>query len=220
MKKLYLALILTFIFSVSHSQIIEKQCNISLGVQPALSTNVTNIKDRDVEKLWKDYLDKYGKTKYNSKAKEYYTLNVRVNDIKSGDPIDIYAVFDEFADGVRMDFSFDLGNGFVSKKSFPREYEGAQMFVESFVLSVEKFKVEERLKEEEKALEKLNNKLKDAVKDNKKLNDKIVDYEEKIREAENDINTNELEQEDLQKQIEMQTMKVKDVQNELRNLGN
>ncbi|MEZ4906340.1 MAG: hypothetical protein R2771_01550 [Saprospiraceae bacterium] len=219
MKKIYILIISVLFAASGYTQILEKQANISLGVQPSLSTNVADIKDNDVEKLWKDYMDKYGKTKYNKKVKEYSTLGVRINEIKSGDPIDVYAVFDEFADGVKMDFCFDLGNGFVSKKTFPMEYDGAVNFVADFVLAIEKFKVEERLKDEEKALDKLNGKLKDAVKDNQKLHDKITDYEEKITQAEEDIKNNELEQEDLQSQIEAQTSKVKDVQNELNNIG-
>ncbi|MBK7093739.1 MAG: hypothetical protein IPH57_01235 [Saprospiraceae bacterium] len=87
------------------------------------------------------------------------------------------------------------------------------------MIYVEKFKVEQRLKTEEKALEKLNDQLKSAVKDNKNLKDKIVSFEEKIIKAEQDIKANELMQSDLEKQINQQSLKVKDVQTEYNNVG-
>lgn len=219
MKNIFILFISILFFNTINAQIVEKQSNISLGVQPSLSTNVKDIKSNDVEKLWKEYMEKYGKTKYNSKAKEFYTIGVRMNEVRSGDPVDVYAKFDEFADGVKMDFCFDLGNGFINKKSNPKEYDGASKFVSDFVNEVEKFKVQEKLDMENKNLDKINSKFKDAVKDNKDLHDKIVKYEDKIKEAENDIKANEILQSDLQNQIENQTEKIKQIQRELDNLN-
>lgn len=75
------------------------------------------------------------------------------------------------------------------------------------------------MKAEEKALEKLNDQLKDAVKENKNLKEKIVSYEEKIVKAEQEIKENEQKQIDLEKQIQLQSIKVKDVQIEYNNIG-
>jgi hypothetical protein len=219
MKTILTLLIAVFFINIAVSQITERQSNISLGMQPCLSANIKDMKAKEVEKLWKEYFEKFGKIKYNSKAKEYFSAGVRINRIKSGDPVDVYAKFEEFADGARVDISFDLATGFLNKKDYPTEYQGGVDFVKDFVIYVEKFKVEQRLKAEEKALEKLNDQLKSAVKDNKNLKDKIVSFEEKITKAEQDIKANEQLQSDLEKQINQQSLKVKDVQTEYNNVG-
>lgn len=212
-------LIAVFFLNIAFSQVTERQTNLSLGMQPCLSANIKDMKQKEVEKLWKEFFEKYGKIKYNSKAKEHFSAGVRINRIKSGDPVDVYAKFDEFADGTRFDISFDLGTGFLSKKDYPAEYQGGVEFVKDFVIFIEKYKVEQKMKAEEKALEKLNDQLKDAVKENKNLKEKIVSYEEKIVKAEQEIKENEQKQIDLEKQIQLQSIKVKDVQIEYNNIG-
>jgi hypothetical protein len=219
MRTVLTFIIAVFFINIAISQITERQSNISLGMQPCLSANIKDLKAKEVEKLWKDYFEKFGKIKYNSKAKEHFSAGVRINRIKSGDPVDVYAKFEEFADGARVDISFDLTTGFLNKKDYPAEYQGGVDFVKDFVIYIEKYKVEQRLKAEEKALEKLNDKLKDAVKDNKNLKDKIISYEEKIVKAEQEIKENEQLQLDLEKQIQKQSLKVKDVQVEYNNVG-
>ena len=219
MRTILTLLVAVFFLNIAVSQVTERQSNISLGMQPCLSTNVKGIKVKEVEKLWKEYFSKFGKVKYNSKAKEYFSAGVRINKIRSGDPIDVFAKFDEFADGARIDICFDLATGFLNKKDYPSDFQGGVDFIQDFAIFVEKYVVEQKLKEEEKDLEKLNDKLKDAVKDNKKLNDKIVDYEDKIVKAEQDIKENEQLQKELEKQIEVQSLKVRDVQIEYNNVG-
>ncbi|MGE5356093.1 MAG: hypothetical protein ACM3PT_07615 [Deltaproteobacteria bacterium] len=219
MKTSMSILIAVFFLNIAFSQVTERQTNLSLGMQPCLSANIKDMKQKEVEKLWKEFFEKYGKIKYNSKAKEHFSAGVRINRIKSGDPVDVYAKFDEFADGTRFDISFDLGTGFLSKKDYPAEYQGGVEFVKDFVIFIEKYKVEQKMKAEEKALEKLNDQLKDAVKENKNLKEKIVSYEEKIVKAEQEIKENEQKQIDLEKQIQLQSIKVKDVQIEYNNIG-
>lgn len=219
MKKIYILFISIFIFNQAFSQIKEKQVNISLGVQPCLSQDVQNIDNKETAKLWKKFFKQYGKVKKNSKAKEYYSTGIRVNRIKSGDPIDVYAKFVDFADGTNINLCFDLGTGFLSKKDTPNEYDGALEFLDEFVIYVERFVVEEKLKKEEKMLSKLEKSLKSVKKSNKKLHDKIDNYNKKITKAEEDIRQNVIEQEELDRQIQDQALKLKKVQRELENIG-
>jgi hypothetical protein len=219
MKTITTFIIALIFVSTLSAQLSERQTNLSLGMQSCISTNVKDIKSKDVEKLWKEYFEKYGKTKYNSKAKEYYSAGVRINRLKSGDPVDVYAKFTELADGSRVDIAFDMSSGFLNSKDYPAEYKGGEEFVKDFAIYVEKYKVEQRLKDEEKALEKLNGKLESAKKDNKNLHEKIINFEEKIKQAEEDIKTNELLQVDLEKQITTQAAKVKSAQQEYNNVG-
>lgn len=219
MKKMYFLFISIFIFNQAFSQIREKQVNISLGVQPCLSQDVQDIDDNETAKLWKKFFKQYGKVKKNSKAKEYYSTGIRINRVKSGYPVDVYAKFVDFSGGTNINLCFDLGTGFLSKKDTPNEYDGALELMNEFVIYVDRYVVEEKLKEEEKMLSKLEKSLKSAKKDNKKLHDKIDDYNKKINEAEEDIRNNIIEQEELDRQIQNQAQKLKEVQRELENIG-
>ncbi len=218
MKSLYIILLSLFVVNSSFGQIEEKKVNISLGVQPCLSTTVTDIKQNRVEKLWKKFFKEYAKVKRNRKAKEYYSTAVRLNSISTNE-MDIYAKFEEFATGVDIHLCYDLGNGFINKQETPNEYEGAKDFTNEFRIYAKTYVLEEKLEEQEDILKDLKDDLKDAQKDNKKFHDKIDDYTKKIQELEKKIETNVLEQQDFEKKIEEQLLKVKEAQDNLRNVG-
>lgn len=218
MKSIYIILVSLFVVNTAFGQIEEKKINISLGVQPCLSTTISDIEKSDVEKLWKKYFKQYAKVKKNRKAKEYYSTAVRLNSIAPKE-IDVYAKFEEFATGVDINLCYDLGDGFVNKKETPNEYEGAKDFTNEFRIHVKSYVLEEKLEQQEELLKDLKDDLKDAKKDNKKLHDKIDNYTKKIQEIEKKIDSNLLEQEDFEKKIEEQLMKVKEAQDNLRNVG-
>ncbi|HHH54102.1 MAG TPA: hypothetical protein ENK91_10615 [Bacteroidetes bacterium] len=219
MKTIYSFLIILFLSKFISAQVVEKQMNISLGLQPCLTTTVEGIDNKEVAKLWKKFFKEYGKVKKNSKAREYYSTAVRVNRIKSGDPIDVYAKFDEFGADTKISLCFDLGTAFLSKDEFPEEYYGGEEFVNEFKVYVQKYIVGNKLKEEEKKLDKLDKELKNTVKSNKKLHDKIAMYKDKIKKAESEIELNLQKQDQLKKQMEEQSDKVRDVQAELNSMG-
>jgi valyl-tRNA synthetase len=219
MKTLYLFLTALIIPYFLSAQIEEKQINTSLGMQPCLSTTIPNIKKKEVIKLWKKFFKKYGKVKKNNKAKEYYSTGVRVNRIKAGDPIDIYAKFTDFVSDTKVDLCFDLGTAFLSKEEFPDEYNGAEDLLNEFSVYVQRYVVENQLRDEEKKLEKLNKKLKNAKKENQKLHNKIEMYKNKIKKAESDIDLNLRAQKEMTDQIDKQANKVKEIQGKLNNIG-
>jgi molecular chaperone DnaK (HSP70) len=197
----------------------ERQSDISLGMQPCLSISFSDIKSKDLHKLWGDYFKKFGKFKYNRKAKEYFVNGARISSIKSGDPIDVYVKYEDFTDGSRIDVTFDITTGFLSSRENPTEYRAAERFLNEFELFVEKYKLEELLKEEEKNLDRLTRDLRKAVSDNDKLLKSITDYEERIAKAEKDIKDNEVLQSDLEKQIEDQNKKVNSVRAEYNKIS-
>ncbi len=217
MKKIYTLLVALLVVGQSFGQIKEKQVNISLGVQPCLSSSIDDIKSKTVVKLWKKFFKPYGKVKRNRKAKEYYSTGVKVNRIKTGDPVDVYMKIVEAADGVNLDLCIDLGTAFVSK-DMQDEYAGAENLMKEFLVYVDKYKLEEKLEEEEDKLKDLESDLKSKRKKNKKLHSSIEKYKQKIIEAEQDIEKNLQEQEDLKKTIELQNEKVKQVQKDIDNL--
>ncbi len=218
MKTFYLFLAAMIIPYFLSAQILEKQENTSFGMQPCLTTTIQNINKKDVIKLWKKFFKKYGKVKKNSKAKEYYSTGVRINRIKAGDPIDVYAKFTDFVTDTKISLFFDLGTAFLSKEEFPDEYSGAEDFLNEFSVYVRKYIVKNQLKEAEYMLKKLNKKLLKDKKDNQKLHEKIETYKNKIKKAENDIKLNIAAQKDLENKIDLQSMKLKELQNKLNSI--
>lgn len=220
MKTILTFFVVFLIVNQLPAQTVERQSNISLGMQPCLSLSFSDIKSRDLHKLWADYFKNYGKFKYNRKAKEYYVTEARVSTIKSGEPIDIYVKYEDFADGSRIDVTFDITTGFLSSAEHPVEYHAAVKLMNDFVLFVDKYKLEQLLKEEEKNLDRLTRDLRKAVSDKDKLLRDIADYEERIAKAERDIKDNEGLQIDLEKQIEDQNKKVNSIRAEYNKMGN
>jgi len=214
--KIFITSIVIFVLSINlaSAQVVERQSDISLGMQPCLSISFPDIKSRDLHKLWGDYFKNFGKFRYNRKAKEYYVNGARISSIKSGDPIDIYVKYEDFADGSRIDVTFDITTGFLSSRENPAEFAEAEKFLKEFELFVEKYKLEQLLKEEEKNLDRLNRDLRKAVSDRDKLLRDIANYEERIAKAERDIKDNEVLQSDLEKQIEEQNKRVNSVRTE------
>jgi len=217
MKTIYIIIFSVLIAGQSFGQITEKKVNLSLGVQPCLSTNIENIKEKKIAKLWKKFFKPYGKVKRNKKAKEYYSTGVTVNRIKSGDPIDVYVKFVEAADAINVNLCFDMGTAFVSKDD-TEAYNGASDVLNEFVLYVKESQLKDKLKEVEDELDDMESDLKSARKKNKKLHSSIEKYKQKIQEAEDDIEKNLQKQEDLKKNIKLQTEKVLKVQKQIKAL--
>ena len=219
MKTILTSFVIFLLVNLSSAQVVERQSNISLGLQPSLSLSFPDIKSRDLHKLWGDYFKNYGKFKYNRKAKEYHVSGARISTIKSGDPIDIYVKYEDFADGSRIDITFDLATGFLTSRDYPQEYKSAEYFMNDFMLFVDKYKLEQLLKEEEKNLDQLTRDLRKAVSSRDKLLRDIADYEDRIAKAERDIKDNEVLQSDLEKQIEDQNSKVNSIRAEYNKMG-
>lgn len=219
MKTIFI-LLLSLSFSLSSfAQIKEKQVQMSLGIQPCLTAEIQGVKKKEVEKLWKKFFKKYGKVKKNGKAKEYYSTAVRINSIKHGDPVDVYAKFEDFSSDVRVSLCIDMGTAFLSKKQFPEDYINAEQLLEEFIIYVKRYMVSQELDKEKELFEKLNKKLKKLKKNNVKLHEKIKKYKEKIAKAEQEIEQNLIEQQKVSEEIDKQALKVKAVSDKLELIG-
>lgn len=218
MKKALQIVGFLFFTSSIFSQVVERKMEMSLGVQPCLTTDVKDVKVKKVEKLWKKFFKTYGKVKKNKKAKEFYSTGVSVKRIKSGDPIDVYFKIVELGSGVSLNIWYDLGTKFLSEETTPNEYSSGEELLEEFSIYLRKIIVEEELEIEKDNLKHFEKQLKSAKKKNKKLHDKIKSYKEKITKAKGDIEKNIVEQEEIGKQIEDQIMKVKQVEDKLSSI--
>lgn len=218
MKRHYfiLAILLTTGYSlVTNAQIRESKYSMSLGVQNGLSVSIPDAEEKLIDNVWKDYFKPYGKVKRNKKAKEEFSMDAVVHTIFGSNKMDVY-IQTENNNAIVF---FDLKTGFLSSEAYPREFDGAKIFVQEFAYEVEREKTRELLKEEEKKLDKLKDKLEDLVKDNSKYHKDIEDAKEKIKEREADIINNNRDQQSAKSDIENQTGKVQAVQNKLNSIG-
>lgn len=211
--------LLLFSFSIN-AQILEKESNMSLGVQTGNEVILDDISAKVAANLWEDYFkDKYReKVKRNKKANEYYTTGVRINRIYSVSNIDIYSKFDERGSSCVMSLWVDLGMAFVNSAEYNTEYKAIVEMMEDFRVFARTYVVQEEYDNAEKTLEKMKKDLDKLEKQNGKLHDKIASYEEKILEAKDNISLNEVEQEDQKISIDRQIEVLKEIQTRLSSI--
>ena len=219
MKSFYSICVLIFLFSGTISaQILEKDSNMSLGVQTGNEMILDDVQVKVAEDLWEDFFKEYGKVKKNKKANEWYTTGVRINRIFSVSNIDVYVRFDERGSSSVMTMWVDLGMAFVNSKEYATEYKGVIDMMEEFRIYARTYVVEKEYKEAEKELENMKKELNKLEKKNGDLHDDITKYEEKIREAKDAIVTNLQDQETQKKSIDKQIDVLKQVQVRLESI--
>jgi CII-binding regulator of phage lambda lysogenization HflD len=196
------------------AQILEKESNMSLGVQRGNEMILIDIEDKEAADLWEEYFeDRYdGKVKRNRKADEYYVTGVRINSIFSVANIDVYTKFEERGSNTMMTLWVDLGMSFVNSTDYASEYQGVIDLMEDFRIYARTYAVNKEYEEAEEVLEDLKKDLDKLEKQNGKLHEKIDDYEQKILEAKADIEQNLLDQEGKKLSIDQQIEVLKQIQ--------
>jgi hypothetical protein len=207
-------LFIFFLFPGLQAQILEKEANMSLGVQMGNEVILVDIEAKDAGDLWEDYFkDRYDeKVKKNRKADEYYVTGVRINSIFSVSNIDVYTKFEERGSNTVMTFWVDLGMSFVNSEDYPTEYKGVIDLMEDFRIHARTWAVNEELEDAEGVLEDYKKDLDKLEKNNAKLHERIADYEQKIVEAKADIEQNLIEQEETRMSIDRQVQVLKEIQ--------
>lgn len=214
------SLCLLFSFTGDAQKIFEDDITMSLGTQNAFFIEIEGADDNTAEKIWKDYIKGYGKTKKNKKAKEWYSQQVPVPTINGASPIDLYVKFEEMKDMTRTYFWIDLGGEFANSIDNEKQSDGIEEFMKGYYDETRKYIVGKEVKEEE-------DNLKDLEKDFGKLEKKNEDYhkqiekaKKKIAEMESNIEKNIVEQEKKQMEIEDQKTAVSKVTEKLNQIGN
>lgn len=196
------------------AQILEKDSNMSLGVQRGNEVILTDIEDKEAADLWEDYFeDRYdGKVKRNRKADEYYITGVRINSIFSVSNIDVYTKFEERGSNTMMTLWVDLGMSFVNSTDYTTEYQGVIDLMEDFRIYARTYVVNKEYEEAEKELEGMKKDLDKLEKQNGRLHKKVDDYQQKILEAKADIEQNLVDQDEMKLSIDRQIEVLKQIQ--------
>jgi len=202
------------------AQILEKESNMSLGVQTGNEVILTEIEAKDAAKLWGTYFkDEYDeKVKRNRKADEYYTTGARINSIFSVSKIDVYSKFEERGSNTVMTLWIDLGMAFVNAADYPTEYQGVLDLMEDFRVFARKFVVNEEFEAAEKELDKMKKDLDKLEKKNGRLHEKVADYETKIVDTKSEIEQNLIDQEENRISIDQQIEMLKQIQIRLESI--
>lgn len=203
-----------------NAQIIEKEANMSLGVQMSNQVMLDDINDNDAADLWEDYFEgRYdGKVKRNRKADEYYVTGVRINSIFTVSNIDVYVKFEERGSNTQMTLWVDLGMAFVNSVEYPTEYKGVVDLLEDFRIYARTYAVNEELENAEDDLESLKKDLDQLESKNAKLHEKIDDYQQKIIDAKAEIEQNLLDQDEKRQAIDRQIEVLKEIQVRLESI--
>lgn len=198
--------VLTFAINANAQKINVKNGSekFSSGSQPCLVCTIYANTQDEVQSEWKSLLKDFKNEKVKNNGDEVFGDNVLIKDW-GNNPVDVYATFTENKKDqtVEMHVAYDLGGAYL--KSSDDRYNYAEKMVKEFAIKMTKIPLEKKVKDNEKALGKLEDNQKDLEKENKGLKSDIESYKEKIKKAEDDIKKNEENQ--TKKKAEIETQK-------------
>lgn len=216
MKRFSLLLVLAlFSFFTLRAQVVEETRVMAVGSQPALTIILPGADTKFAEGEWKEYMKSYGKMTRVKQSKEYVIEGAQILDIGGVNRLNIYSLSESVGEGAKMIVWIDMGGGFVSATTFPKEYAEAVKFMQQFAHKVKVDQIALDLEMQEKALSKAENTLSSLQRKNESLHKVIEDAKKRISEAELDIIKNLQEQEMAQKEIDTQKLTVEAVQKKL-----
>jgi hypothetical protein len=188
------------------SESIEK---VGEGRNNVLVVNILEADKSVIEKAWKSMMKDYGAKV--SMGKEIFADNAVIKTL-SDNTVDIYARIDQSQEGEYMLMAgFDLGGAYLSSSMHPDKYREAKRILYDFAVKTTKEGYKLKLAAEDKVLSRLEKDKEDLVKANDKLNKDIADCKARIAQAEKDIETNLLDQENKQKEVDRQKKNIEEI---------
>lgn len=214
MKNITLTLSALLIILVANAQKISVKDGsekFSNGSHNAYTTSIYEINKDDAESKWKSFLKDFKNEKVKSEKGEIVGDNVLIKDW-GNNPVDVYATFEEDkkTNVVIMHVAFDLGGAYLTGSDGDK-HKMAEKLIKEFAIKTTKEALEDKVKDQEKALSKLEDNQKELEKDNKNAKSDIESYKEKIKKSEDDINKNEADQTKKKAEIEAQKKVVEEV---------
>jgi hypothetical protein len=209
----------TFTTKFNAQDIEEMVSGMSLGQQNAMILDLP-YDMKFAEGVWKDYLKEFkGKSKNVKRSDEVFTDDASISYI-SNNTVDVYSIVEKNGDGSQLKLWMDLGGGFVDSERFPDAYEGVKVMLRGYekLLNVENIKIE--LKNEENRLKDLEKDLSKLERLNEKYLKDIEEWKAKIAENETLIETNIQDQSDMKKTIDNQKETIRQVEVKLAKAEN
>lgn len=212
---MFILFISLFSATAVFSQVMEDTRVMSAGSQPALTIILPGADTKFADAEWKDYMKSYGKMTKVKGAKENVVQGAQILDIGGVNRLNVYSISEAVAEGAKMIVWIDMGGGFVSSSTFPKEYSAAVKFLQDFGHKAKVDQIAIDLENQQKQLGKFEGNLTKLQRENENLHKVIEEAKKRIAQAELDITKNLQEQELAQKEIEAQQTLVNEVQKKL-----
>lgn len=198
-------LIGTTLFAQKEIAVSEGTATMSLGERTGFTITLDKVSEKETIKALKSWLgEMQKKPNIDETAKHELKLTSFDNASLSPDPVNIYFLFTEYSDYIKVTGFFEMNLVFVSTSTLPDKVEASKNFMRKFGLRIEKMAVEEELVAAQKELDKRNDEQASLEKKNKQLNDQIKECEETIQKAKKDLEDNAKSQDDKKAEIAKQ----------------
>lgn len=222
MKKITLVVVSIFISGLAFAQSIkvtEATEKVGDGIHPALVAYISECKADDVEKEWKSLMKDFKSEKVSGKD-GVFADNIIIPSVTDG-TMDVYARAEKIKDNeTKLIVAFDMGGAYLSSGfSNKSAYDAANKLVTDFTCKLTKNAIAEKLKDAQKAFEKLKDEQKELENKSSDLNKDIENYKSKIRKAEGDIATNKTDREKKKAEIEAQRKVVDEIAIKEKNIN-
>jgi len=197
---------------------------MSQGNENAFILSTEGLETKELEDVLKDFLKDYKgrkNPKYDRRSAEYFVDDAEIEGA-SGNTIDLYARINQTGNmSQEVAVWFDLGGAYLSSSAHrdAADYLRTEWFPELDNRIYTRM-VEIELDAEEDKLKEFNKEHDSLMKDQKKLEGDIVDYQEKIKQAEKDLEQNAQKQDEILKVIAEQQAAVEAVKKKLKKKKN
>ncbi len=205
---------------LKNARVFESDEQMSQGIQNAIVVELAATDKKLVEGVWKKYMKDYGgKTKKSKGGRnEFTTTGAEIVGINGISPITVYSRVAEGESGnLEMATWFDLGDEFLESRR-SKNFGEAERMLQKFAHEVKIESTREELKKSEKKLRALEGNLNQLARQNESYHRSIESYEMKIEEAKENIVTNEEQQVDTGKKIDLQKQLIDEIDRRLRML--
>lgn len=213
MKKLtimFLSFLLVASLKAQKIEVHEQSEDLGKGKNNALVVTIFGADENDVQHEWKKLMNNYNAKKISNSKGIMFADNTVIKEM-GDNTVDIYARFDVKKDEINLVVAFDLGGAYLSSSAHPSQYKIAEKMLHDFAVKMTSEAINDKLKTQQKALDKLNGQEKDLEKDNKNLNDDITDYQGRIKKDQDAIVKNKDDQAKKQTEISNQQKVVDDL---------
>ena len=215
-----LFLLLTTVSSVFAQKTVEVKevvSALSMGERSGYSVSLGDRSEKDVVKALKIWInDIQKKVEVDETGKhEFKATNITAPTL-SENPSNIYFLFTTEKDELIVTGFFEVNGAFVSSTTNPDKVKACETLMQKFVYRLEKIAIQETVTAEQKILEQRNDEQTSLEKKNKQLNDQITEWEESIKKAKSELETNAKNQEAKKEEIASQQKKLNEIQSELK----
>ena len=214
MKNLSLLLALLVTTSYVFAQIEDaKEISIQMseGVQQGWKILIPEANSKDALKGWEKLMKAYdSKTSKVKKHDEYKSADAYIPSLSERIVV-VYSQFNETPEGVYLTVFFDLGGAYLNSHMHEDKVKAVQKLLTTFAKEIALEAIEDKVKEEEKALKKLENEKNSLQNDKENYEKEIQECEAKIAQRKSDLNNNQQEQVKKEKEIKEQQERVEEI---------